>query len=99
MGLGRYIKNMNKKAMMDKVESISQKTGHSKAFIFTDMVGCGLRYGAGYLDYDLFEMYNMTPHQRSTILTRNINNKFVVSEIDANYLTTGIAIAKSSKLS
>lgn len=32
-------------------------------------------------------------------LYNNINNKFVVSEIDANYLTTGIAIAKSSKLS
>ena len=36
---------------------------------------------------------------RAWYLYNNVNNKFVVSEIDANYLTTGIAIAKSSKLS
>ena len=28
----------------------------------------------------------------------NINNKFVISEIDADYLATGITIAKSSKI-
>ena len=36
---------------------------------------------------------------RAWYLYNNVNNKFVGSEIDANYLTTGIAIAKSSKLS
>jgi hypothetical protein len=29
----------------------------------------------------------------------NINNKFVVSEIDADYLKTGITIAKASRSS
>ena len=28
----------------------------------------------------------------------NVNNKFVITEIDSNYLSTGITIAKSSKL-
>ena len=28
----------------------------------------------------------------------NINNKFVISEIDADYLPTGITIARSSRL-
>jgi hypothetical protein len=27
----------------------------------------------------------------------NINNKFVISEIDANYLATGVTIARSSR--
>ena len=25
---------------------------------------CAVKYGAGYMDYDLFEMYNLTPEQR-----------------------------------
>lgn len=85
MGLVRYIKGMNKKAMLDKVGSIADKTGRGKFGVLCDVVWCGLRYGAGYLDYDLFEMYNMNAAQRSTILTRNINNNYIKKLNDKEY--------------
>lgn len=33
-----------------------------------DMQKCARKYGAGYMDYDLFEMYNLTPAQEKHIL-------------------------------
>ena len=54
----KRLKGMDKKAMMEKINSIHQKTGMSKFKIFLDMQKCARRYGAGYMDYDLFEMYN-----------------------------------------
>ena len=36
----------------------------------------------GYMDYDLFEMYNLTPEQRDTYLTRGRNNDIVVKYND-----------------
>jgi hypothetical protein len=41
------------------------------------MIWCGLRYGAGYVDYDVIGFYKLTSAQRKTMLTRGINNKFV----------------------
>lgn len=85
MGIARYIKGMNKKAMLDKVGEISKKSGKPRLVIFADMVGCGLKYGAGYLDYDLFEMYNMNGRQRATILTRNTNDRMIIKMNDPAY--------------
>ena len=44
-----------------------------------------MKYGAGYVDYDLFEMYNLTPQQRDTYLTRGRNNALVVKYNDKAY--------------
>ena len=85
MGIARYIKGMNKKAMLEKVGEISRKAKKPRLFIFADMVVCGLKYGAGYLDYDLFEMYSMNGRQRATILTRNINDRFIIKMNDPAY--------------
>ena len=74
--------NMNYKAMLDKIGSIHKKTGRSRWAIFQDMRQCAVRYGAGYMDYDLFEMYDLTPEQRDTYLTRGRNNDIVVKYND-----------------
>lgn len=71
------IKKMNKRGMLDKVAFLKEKTGRTKASLFLDMVWCGFRFGAGYLDYDLFEMYNMNAKQRNTVLTRGRNDVVV----------------------
>ena len=74
MGNIKYIlkrlKTMDKKAMFDKIDSIHKKTGKSKLYLLWDMQRCARKYGAGYMDYDLFEMYNLTPAQRDTYITR-----------------------------
>ena len=52
----KRIKTMDKKAMFEKIDSIHKKTGKSKLYLLYDMSRCARKYGAGYMDYDLFEM-------------------------------------------
>ena len=78
--------HMNYKAMLDKISSIHKKTGRSRLSIFRDMQNCAVKYGAGYMDYDLFEMYNLTPEQRDTYLTRGRNNELVVKYNDKAHM-------------
>ena len=73
----KRIKTMDKKAMINKINSIHKKTNMSKIQILKDMQKCAVKYGAGYMDYDLFEMYNLTDEQRDTYLTRGRNNELV----------------------
>ena len=46
--------------MIKKINSIHKKTGKGRIYIFNDMRKCAVKYGAGYSDYDLFEMYNLS---------------------------------------
>lgn len=68
---------MNYTAMFKTVDDIGRKTGRSKPAVFADIVKCGIKYGAGYQDYKLCEFYNLTDEQRSTYVTRGINNSIV----------------------
>ena len=77
---------MNYKAMLEKISSIHEKTGCSRLSIFRDMRDCAVKYGAGYMDYDLFEMYNLTPEQRDTYLTRGRNNEIVAKYNDKAHM-------------
>lgn len=81
MGNVKYIlsrlSKMDYKAMIDKVNVVHKKTGKSRIAIFIDMSKCAKKYGAGYMDYDLFEMYNLTDEQRDTYITRGRNNSLI----------------------
>ena len=68
---------MDKKAMFEKIDSIHEKTGKSKLYLLYDIQKCARKYGAGYMDYDLFEMYNLSKEQRNTYITRGRNNEIV----------------------
>ena len=63
-----------------------KKTGKSKLYLLWDMQRCARKYGAGYMDYDLFEMYNLTPAQRDTYITRGRNNDIVSKYNNKDYL-------------
>lgn len=82
----KRLKSLDWKAMGDKINSIHKKTGKSKIGILVDMQRCAVKYGAGYMDYDLFEMYNLIPEQRDTYITRGRNNVFVTKYCDKDYL-------------
>ena len=73
----KRINNMSFKSMFERIEGVYNKTNKSKLGIFFDMIWCGLRYGAGYVDYDVIGFYKLNNKQRKTMLTRGINNKFV----------------------
>ena len=74
--LGR-IKNMNFKKMFNTINEIHRKTNKSKIYLFFDIINCAFRYQSGYVDYLLFEMWNLNSKERETILTRGKNNIYV----------------------
>lgn len=68
---------MNYKKFFKTINTLHQKTNKSRIHLFFDIIYCGIKYQAGYLDYSLFEMYDLNKKQRKTIITRGINNGFV----------------------
>lgn len=71
--------------MNEKIDFIHKKSGKNKAVLFFDMLGCAVKYGAGYNDYAIFEFYNMNAKQRKTYLTRMKNKKLVMALNDDKY--------------
>ena len=70
----KRISKMNYGNMFKTIDLVHEKSGKSKFTTFFDMVYCGLRFGAGYVDYYQFQMYNMNNKEKKTIITRGINN-------------------------
>ncbi len=81
MGKAKYlfsrIIKMDYKSMFRIAKSISKKTNKNIVFILLDMINCGLKYQAGYYDYQEFEFYNLNKEQRKTYLTRGKNNEII----------------------
>ena len=75
--LMKRVVHMDYKNMFHKINNIHKKTGKSRFAIFNDMRECAVKYGAGYSDYDLFEMYNLTDQERDTYITRGRNNDLI----------------------
>lgn len=73
----KRLRDMNYKAMFDMIDHLHKKTGRSRIWLLWDMQRCATNYGAGYMDYNMFDMYDLTPAQRNTFLTRGRNNDFV----------------------
>lgn len=86
--LAKMALSMNYKNMFNKINNIHKKTGKSRIAIFNDIRHCATKYGAGYSDYDLFEMYNLTEEERDTYITRGRNNGLIkkYNNPEYNYL-------------
>lgn len=69
------ISKMNFSNMFKTVNKVHEKNKKFRLFIFIDVVWCGLKYQAGYVDYYQFQMYKMNSKERKTIITRGINNE------------------------
>lgn len=78
--------DMNYRQMFRKIDEVHEKSGKNRVFIFFDMIYCGIVYQAGYMDYWLFEMYDLNRKQRKTVLTRGKNNAFIKKYNDPKYM-------------
>ncbi len=83
--LMKRIKNMSFNNMFKTVDLVHEKTNKPKIFIFFDIVKCGIKYQAGYVDYNLYEMYKMNGRERKTVITRGINNNIIKKYNDMSY--------------
>lgn len=81
----KRLNNMDYLSFFCTIKRIHQKTNKNSFIIFCDIIYCGLKYMAGYVDYEVFEFYNMKKEQRETVITRGINNKYVKELNDKNY--------------
>lgn len=84
--LFKRIFKMNYKGFLNTIKDVHKKTGRNSILIFFDIVYCGIKYQAGYIDYNLFEMYTMNKSQRKTVITRGINNEIIKKYNDKEYM-------------
>ena len=75
--LFRTIRKMDFKNMFRIAKQVSKKAHKPYLYILFDIIRCGLKYQAGYYDYQEFEFYLLNKEERKTYLTRGINNSLV----------------------
>lgn len=73
----KRIAGMNYRAMLDTARTVHERTGKNTLSTLADIIYCGFKYQAGYMDYLVFEFYNLTSEQRATYITRGKNNHYV----------------------
>ena len=79
--LMRILGGASFKKMGEAIDVVHKKSGKSKFTTFFDMIGCTIKYGAGYNDYIIFEFYKMKGKERKTYMTR-MKNKRLISELN-----------------
>ncbi len=84
--IAQRLMRMNYAGLWNKLNYLHEKTGKNRIALLWDMQQCAVKYGAGYMDYDLFEMYRLTPEQRDTYLTRGRNDELVKKYNQPEYL-------------
>ena len=73
----KRIMQMDYKNMFKIAKKISKKINKNYILIVLDMIRAGIKYQAGYYDYQEFEFYNLNRKQRKTYLTRGKNNQII----------------------
>lgn len=69
--------NMDYGSMLRIARTVRHRTGKNTLGILIDIIRCGMKYEAGYMDYLVFEFYQLTDAQRATYITRGVSNSYV----------------------
>lgn len=86
--LGYFAKRLVKmdwKRMWDTTALLKEKSGKSRLWLLSDMLQCGIKYNAGYIDYKIAQMYKLNATQRKTVITRGVSNSIVRRMNDKKY--------------
>ncbi len=59
------------------VNKIADEDRKLKISILFDVISCGIKYGAGYMDYYIFRLDHIPEEKRYTFVTRAKNNQYV----------------------
>jgi len=73
----KRLAKMDWKAMWKTTGILKKRSGKSRLWLLQDMLKCGIRYNAGYVDYKIAQMYKLNEEQRKTVITRGISNDIV----------------------
>ena len=83
-----YIKRifgMDYKQFFVTIDKIHKRSNKSRLYIFFDLIRCSIKYQAGYTDYFLFYFEDLNSKQRSTYVTRGVNNTYIRLLNDREY--------------
>ncbi len=81
----KRIFSLDYKRLFKTARQVHKKCGKNTVVLFFDIISCGLKYQAGYLDYLVFEFYNLNAEQRASHVTRGVNNYYVKLLNDPEY--------------
>ncbi len=84
--LAARIMQLDYKNMIKVAREVSKKSDRNFFSTFADMIHCGLKFQAGYYDYQEFEFYNLSEEQRATYLTRGKNNAIIKKYNDKDHM-------------
>ena len=73
----KRLARLDLKRFRETLRMIRRQTGRSTPFLLADLLVCGIRYNAGYMDYMIARMDRLSHAQRKTIITRGISNSIV----------------------
>ena len=76
---------MDWKKMWATTKLLKERSGKSRLWLLADMLRCGIKYNAGYMDYKIAEMYRLNDAQRRTVITRGVSNSIVRRMNDKAY--------------
>lgn len=62
--------------MIKTITKISKRSGKSRMILLVDILSCQIKYQAGYVDYDMLFFEEKSAYQRSTFITRGINENY-----------------------
>lgn len=81
----RVVRDASFKRLFEVLETSHQQSGKSKLSCFFGMLHCWRKFGAGYYDYMIFQMWDLTDAQRNTYLTRFRSKKLINQYNDVTY--------------
>lgn len=73
----KAVRGFDPSRCLREVKRVSEKHGKAQCLVIADMLWCSLRYGAGPMDYALFDFCGKPSTLRKTYITRGINNRLV----------------------
>ena len=84
--LVKLFAHLDYKQMLQQAGKVSKVARRPAIFIFFDMIWCGARYRAGYMDYVTYQFWRLSGAQRATYITRGINDGWTLKYDDKNYM-------------
>lgn len=83
--LWKKFRSTDTRKIKQAAQRISKKTGRNPGLIYLDILKCIVKYGTGFVDYEGFEMYDMSEQERRDFLTIGKNNQLIIELNDPKY--------------
>lgn len=83
--IGRIF-DMDYKQFFNTLNKVHKVSGKNRIGLFFDIIYCGFKYQAGYIDYLNAGMYDLNSEERADVITRGVNNQYVVKYNNFDYI-------------